>query len=104
MGKIWTASPVPECNLSRCARSALHYSARFRSGARGWGIPGEVLLEQVRDVNADTYDLGTKALGCLISPNMIPEVGLAMPPKHESPNVEAPVFPVPGLRFAQRPC
>jgi hypothetical protein len=56
MGKIWAATPVPKCNLYRCARSALHYSTRFCSGARGWGIPDEVLLEHVRDVNADTYD------------------------------------------------
>jgi len=52
-GKIWASTPIPECSLSRCARSALYYLARFCSSGRGWGIPGDVFLEHVRDVNAD---------------------------------------------------
>ena len=34
------------------AQGGLQYSTRFCSGVGGWGIPGKVLLEHVRDLNA----------------------------------------------------
>jgi hypothetical protein len=38
--------------------------------------------------------------GCLTLLVMIPQVAWRLSPEHKSPTVEAPVFPVPGLRFA----
>jgi hypothetical protein len=51
--------------------------------------------------NADRYDW-IELNGCLIIPDMIPQVGLAISPEHESPNSEVPAFPVPGLPFTPR--
>ena len=73
--------PVQECDLSRCSRSTLHFSARFRACTRGWGIPGEVLLDNARGTKTRIGRSSVDLNGCLSTSDIIPQVGFGdVPP------------------------